>query len=91
MGERVRILEDATGYILRYRRYGVRRDIRTGVHDRGEAMAMAERLTEQLEHEQQAKMQRRPDWRPAGLEAPPSPPQHTEPRRSFNPPRIIAR
>lgn len=87
---RVRIEDGPDGLVLVYRRYQVRRFVKTGTRDLVEAERMAEELSERLEREQQDKAARRAEWRPRGLDVP-RPPAPSVPAGPFNAPRIVTR
>jgi hypothetical protein len=89
MSARVRIEVASDEYTLTYRRYHIRRVVRTGTRSRAEAEAMAAAIETTLVTEQERKAARRPDWRPAGVEAPPVPTRAE--REPFNGPRIVKR
>ena len=90
MSARVRIEAGPGGFVLVYRRYQIRRYVKTGTHVLAEAERMAEDLTERLEREQIEKARRRSDWRPPGLDVePPAPPKPDA--APFNTPRIVKR
>jgi len=80
---RVRIEPGPDGYVLTYRRYQIRRVVRTGTRSLEEATAMAAAIETTLVSEQERKALRRSDWRPDGVEAPPVQGE----RGPFNPPR----
>jgi len=88
---RVRIENGPDGLVLVYRRYQVRRFVKTGTRDLVEVERMAEELTERLEREQQDKARRRADWRPPGLDVEPPAPPRPEDAAPFNAPRIVKR
>ncbi len=82
-------MAEADGYVLVYVRYHVERRVRTGTRSRAEGSAMAEKIAGTLFEEQEKKMWRRENWRPAGLTPPPV--QVKPEAGPFNAPRIVPR
>jgi hypothetical protein len=94
MGDRVRLKQDSGGqWWLGYTRYHKLYWRETGTTDEKEAYEMAVEIEATLVAEQRRKMDKRPDWKPEGLE--PTPVQvdnvnlKPESAAPFNPARLV--